>query len=516
MPYNVVYIPSHYYCLCTCTRSIFPCTYSKEDGNKDLLLRQAIASGQSEFVEKSLAPENPFALKKQAITADDGNNKGSTHPPPHQRHKNGESSALLARLKLKEHTTTTINGNRTQPDSGERENSAGSLDFSNNSSASKGNKSSLLYSMLSNGRHSPTKKANSVKSDNDGGSTTSLNSVRVDEAMIENSPPLLQQTDMPPASSSRSRSVEIDNGYMMDSATASNESSPYNPLSVQQDEGQGGGGGGGGTGQSARTMSCSDRTMSGSDLGYYSESSSSLRERHTSTFAGYESEYLYDAGTDTSPPGTCNPYSPDYPLSVLSDGSMTSHVSFITASPAESHSQSLFHNPNSVHSSVGSPTYTLPMDECEFNGSMYAQQSPGNQSVNSDHSDLMTPGSVQNGSEVNLRQQWSPGSVALSSPQQQYSPGNAAITTMNGENPGNYGGQRGLAYAKMDPTTMLANNNCATFNPKPSPSGLTQYANGSPPSLLGKHANTASFSSSSSSAGSLLLSEVYVTSVAGR
>ena len=156
------------------------------------------------------------------------------------------------------------------------------------------------------------------------------------------------------------------------------------------------------------------------------------------------------------------------------------------------------------------------MDECEFNGSMYAQQSPGNQSVNSDHSDLMTPGSVQNGSEVNLRQQWSPSSIALSSPQQQYSPGNAAITTMNGENPGNYGGQRGLAYAKMDPTTMLANNNCATFNPKPSPSGLTQYANGSPPSLLDKHTNTASFSSSSSSAGSLLLSEVYVTSVAGR
>ena len=497
---------------------IFPCTYSKEDGNKDLLLRQAIASGQSEFVEKALAPENPFALKKQAVTADDRNSKNGIHPPPHpppqQQHKNGESSALLARLKLKEHTTTTTtNGNRTQPDSGERENSAGSLDSSNNSSASKGNKSSLLYSMLSNGRLSPPKKANSVKSGSNHGSTTSLNSVHVDEAIIENSPPLSQQTDMPPASSLRSRSVEIDNGYMMDSATASNESSPYNPLSVQQDEGQGGGGGGG-NGQSARTMSCSDRTMSGSDLGYYSESSSSLRERHTSTFAGYESEYLYDAGTDTSPPGMCNPYSPDYPLSVLSDGSMTSHVSFMTASPAESHSQSLFHNPSSVHSSVGSPTYTLPMDECEFNRSMYAQQSPGNQSVNSDHSDLMAPGSVQNGSEVNLRQQWSPGSVASLSPPQQYSPGNAAITTMNGENPGNCGGQRGLAYAKMDPTTMLANN-CATLNPKSSPSGLTQYANGLPPSLLGKHANTASFSSSSS-AGSLLLSEVYVTSVAGR
>ena len=464
--------------------------YSKEDGNRDLLLRQAIASGQSEFVEKTLAPENPFALKKQGPAAAD-DNKNGVHPP--QRHKNGESSTLLARLKHKERTT---NGHhRVQPDSQEKQQQHSS-DSSPSSAPSKGNKSSsLLYSMLSNGRVSPPK-TDSVKSDNDRGSTASLNSMHADE-VIENSP-LSQQTDMP---SLRSKSVEVDDGCQVDSAVVSNESSPYNPLSVQQDEGRG-------AGQSARTMSSSDRTMSGSDLGYYSESSSSLRERHASTLTGYELEYMCDAGTDTSPQATCNPYSPDYPLSVLSsDGSMTSHISFMTASPAESHSQSLFHNPSSVHSSVASPTYTLPVDEC---GGMYAQPSPGNQSVTSDHSDLMAPGSVQKGSEVNLRQQWSPGSIVSSSPRQQYSPGNAAITTMNGENPGNYGGQRGLAYAKMDPT-MLANN-LAAFSPQPSPPG-SRYTNGSPPSMLGKHANIAS--SSASSSGSLVLSDVYVTSVAG-
>ena len=459
--------------------------HSKEDGNRDLLLRQAIASGQSEFVEKTLAPENPFALKKQVT---DGNKNG-THST---QHKNGESSALIARIKHKEHTT----GHRLEPDSGERQHGASRSDSDSSCAASKGNKSSLLYSMLSNGRISPPK-TNAIKSENDRSSTTSISSVHVDEA-TENSP-LSQQTNVSP----QLQSVELDDGYLVDPTAVSNESSPYNPSSVQQDEGRG-------VCQSSRTMSSSDRTMSGSDLGYYSESSSSLRERLTSTFAGYESEtssYVYDVGADTSPPSTCNPYSPDHPLSVLStDGSMTSHISFMTASPSESHSQSLFHNPSSVHSSVGSPTYMLPIDECDFNGGrVYGQQSPGNQSVNSDHSDLTAPGSIQKGSEVNLAQQWSPGSVVSSSPQQ-YSPANAAITTMNGENPGNYSGQRGLAYAKMDPT-MLANT-LATFSPKPSPPGF-QHINGSPPSMLGKHAN------STSSSSSLLLSDVYVTSVTG-
>lgn len=347
--------------------------------------------------------------------------------------------------------------------------------------------------MLTNGRVSPPK-TNAVKSENDHGSITSINSMHMD-----GNSPLSQQTNVSP----RLHSTEKEDGYLVDPTAVSNESSPYNPSSVQQDEGRG-------AGQSTRTMSCSDRTMSGSDLGYYSESSSSLRERLTSTFAGYESEsssYVYDVGADTSPPSTCNPYSPDYPLSVLSsDGSMTSHVSFITASPAESHSQSLFHNPSSVHSSVGSPTYMLPMDECDFNGGMYGQQSPGNQSVNSDHSDLTAPGSVQKGSEVNLAQQWSPGSVVTSSPQQ-YSPANSTITTMNGENPGNYSGQRGLAYAKMDPMMLASNRAAFSTSPRPSPPE-PRYINGSPPSMLGKHTNT------TSSSGSLLLSDVYVTSVA--
>lgn len=487
--------------------------HSKEDGNRDLLLRQAIASGQSEFVEKTLAPENPFALKKQSTTAAaDENNKNGTHPPS-QRHKNSERSALLARLKQhKEHTT--YGQHHMQPDSGERHQHSDSN--SSSSAASKGTKSSLLYSMLSNGRVSPVApKTNSMKkSDNDCGSTTSLgSSVHGDDPAIEKSP-LSQQTNVSPPM--RSQSVEVDDGFQIDSTTVSNESSPYNPLSVQQLDEGGRAAAAGGAGQSAFTMSNSDRTMSGSDLGYYSESNSSLlRERISSTFTSCDSDYMCDAGTDISPPATCNPYSPDYgPLSVLSsDGSMASHVSFMTASPTESHSQSLFHNPNSVHSSVGSPRYTLPMDEC--GSSMYAQLSPGNQSVSSDHSDnLMAPGSVQKGSEVNLgQQQWSPGSsVVSSSPrQQQYSPGNAS---MNGESPGNYGGgQRGLAYAKMDPSMMLANN-LATFSPKPSPpSSGSRYINGSLPSMLGKHPTTAS---SFSSSGSLVLSDVYVTSVAGR
>ena len=373
--------------------------------------------------------------------------------------------------------------------------------------------------MLSNGRVSPVapKTTNSMKkSDNDRGSTTSFggSSVHGDDPAIEKSP-LPRQTNVSPPM--RSQSVEVDDGFQIDSTTVSNQSSPYNPLSVQQlDEGgrAAAAAGGGGAGQSARTMSYSDRTMSGSDLGYYSESSSSLlRERISSTFTSCDSDYMCDAGTDISPPATCNPYSPDYdPLSVLSsDGSMASHVSFMTVSPTESHSQSQFHNPNSVHSSVGSPRYMLPMDEC---GSMYAQLSPGNQSVSSDHSDsMMAPGSVQKGSEVNLgQQQWSPGSsVVASSPrQQQYSPGSAS---MNGENPDNYGGgQRGLAYAKMDPSMMLANH-LATFSPKPSPpSSGSRYVSGSMPSILGKHSSA---TSSSSSPGSLVLSDVYVTSVAG-
>ena len=378
--------------------------------------------------------------------------------------------------------------------------------------------------MLSNGKVSPVapKTTNSMKkSDNDRGSTTSLggSSIHGDDPAIEKSP-LPQQNNVSPPM--RSQSVEVDDGFQIDSTTVSNQSSPYNPLSVQQlDEGgrAAAAAGGGGAGQSARTMSYSDRTMSGSDLGYYSESNSSmLRERISSTFTSCDSDYMCDAGTDISPPATCNPYSPDYdPLSVLSsDGSMASHVSFMTVSPTESHSQSLFHNPNSVHSSVGSPRYMLPMDEC---GSMYAQLSPGNQSVSSDHSDnMMAPGSVQKGSEVNLgQQQWSPGSsVVASSPrQQQYSPGSAST---NGENPGNYGGgQRGLAYAKMDPSMMLANH-LATFSPKPSPpSSGSRYVNGSMPSILGKHSGaTSSSSSSSPTAGSLVLSDVYVTSVAGR
>ena len=441
--------------------------YSKEDGTKDLLLRQAIASGQSEFVEKTLTPESPFALKKQA------EGKNSTH----LQNRDGESSALLSRMKRRE----PMNGHRLEPDSGH----VGSSDANSSSAVTKGNKSgSLLYSMLANGKLSPPSKTNATK--NDRGSTTSVNSVNMDEATDSGVPS--QQTNVSP----RLQNFETEEGYLPGSTTISNESSPYNPLSVQQHED-------GKTGQSTRLMSSSDRTMSGSDLGYYSESSGSLRERLTSTFTGYESEtssYVCDMGADTSP--QTNPYSPDYPLSVLSsDGSMNSHVSFMTASPSESHSQSLFRNPSSVHSSVGSPTYMLPMDEYDFNNRGYSQQSPGNQSVNSDHSDLIPPGSVQKGSEVNLQQQWSPNSIA-SSPQQ-FSP----PTNGNGENPANYSGQRGLAYAKMDPVTSAS---FTTLSPRASPG--SRYVNGSSPPMLGQHTNT-------TSSASLLFSDVYITSVTG-
>ena len=180
------------------------------------------------------------------------------------------------------------------------------------------------------------------------GSASSINSLEEDVSPSNST--VSWQLNSPGQIRSQLMSIDMEDGCAP-ASTTSNESSPYNPCSVRQEE----------------IMSQCGRTLSGSDLGYYSESSGSLRDRLTSTFTGYESEtssYVYESGMDASPH---NLYSPDYPQSVLSnysDGTFHSPTSHVTS--PESHSQSPFHSPSSVHSHFKepSPSYMLPADHC--------------------------------------------------------------------------------------------------------------------------------------------------------
>lgn len=368
--------------------------YSKEDGNKDLLLRQAIASGQSEFIEKHLSPETSFAVKKQA----DIHKNGGVH----LRNKDESTigSLLASKQKRPQDPTTSSNSSNSTDERFKPSASAPPT-----STGNKKNKStSILYSMLSNKPVSPLQTRTYASS------TADTNSVQADEAVSPDSDSI--SSSLKASSSKPSVSVEIEESHTPDSAVCSNVSSPYNPSSVPPDERTSRAG-------SVHTTHINDRNMSGSDLGYHSESSNSLRDKVISSFNGYESEtssYIYENGVDTSPP--TNPHSPDYPLSILSsDGSVTSRVSFLAASPADSHSSSLFRDPSSIHSvldeAVESPSYFLPMDKSDLN-ERYAQHSPYDPIMNG------TAGNFVSQSTVQLQQQWSPGS-SVSSPPQDFS-----------------------------------------------------------------------------------------------
>ena len=450
---------------------------SKEDGDKDLLLRQAIASGQSEFIEKNLTPEN---TKKAADPKSTVNNRNKDDA---MTTKVG-GAAYVAKIKHKEPAEMSVtNGNGLTNETEENGDSS-------NSTSSKG-APSLLYSMLAGRAVLPPQEPKSHRS------KMSVNGLLTSEDSLKEKN---TTTTAFSNESQRSHNGEtLEEGCLPDSTTHSNVSSPYNPSSVLTEKSS--------SLSVGQTMGYGDRTMSGSDLGYHSESASSLRDRLASNFTGYESEsssYMYESGADTSP---LNVYSPDYPLSVLSsDGSVASRLSFMAASPSDSHSP--FQNPGSINSpideAIGSPTYFLSVDDRDFIGNGYAQRSPGGSMANG-KSDLMPVGGPQS---TKVRQ-WSASSSSLSSPPQ-FMP-----TSMgNGEVPVNYD-QRGVAFAKVpSPLSGFVGAASTTTNGHmllPREAGPVQYTNGSasPQAVFSPQQST-------SATSAVLFSDVTVASMTSK
>ena len=476
-------------------------------------MRQAIASGQSEFVEKTLTPDNPFALKKQT----DVKRTTTTHLRSKDISSTGSSPAST--LKHKDAASKGTASESTDSNGVPRPSGDANAASAN---SKKTKSSSLLYSMLSSKTLSPPQTRAHYNS------PSPTNSVHVDDAV---SPAICVSPESSTLSSPRRigssqslQSMESEDGHIPDSTTRSSDSSPYNnPSSVHPDVRTS-------QASTACMTSLSDRTMSSSDLGYHSESNNSLRDRVASSFTGYESEtscYLYESGTDTSPP---NPYSPDYPLSVLSsDGS---HVSLLTASPSNSHSSSLFQNPPSIHSVLGepadSPTYFLPLDEQDFS-CVYAQHSPGNLSASGESG-------VPPQSTVRVHQQWSPGS-SVSSPPEQYTNGHVDVPVSDDDafargSPHGFSGGRGSVppqgfsggmngvlpqgfsggMNRVPPQGFFSRDR--TEPTRNLPPVRFQYTSGASSSqqFVGSQPRVAQPVSSSSS---LLFSDVFVTSVSG-